>query len=47
MALGGGIAFSVVFIALFWWAGARLASVPHLPDEGAAWYYWRLAAFQG
>ena len=43
-ALWGGIAFSVAFIVFIWWAGARLASIPHLPDEGAAWYYWRLAA---
>jgi hypothetical protein len=43
VALWGGIAFSVAFTALIWWAGQRLASVPHLPDQGAAWYYWKLA----
>jgi hypothetical protein len=43
LALWGGIAFSVAFTALIWWAGANLASVPHLPDQGPAWYYWRLA----
>jgi hypothetical protein len=43
LALWGGIAFSVAFTILIWWAGAHLASVPHLPDLGPAWYYWRLA----
>jgi hypothetical protein len=43
LALWGGISFSVVFTALIWWAGQRLTSVPHLPDQGAAWYFWKLA----
>ncbi len=43
IALWGGISFSVAFTALIWWAGQRLASIPHLPDQGAAWYYWKLA----
>jgi hypothetical protein len=43
IALWGGIAFSVAFTALIWWAGQRLVSVPHLPDQGAAWYYWKLS----
>jgi hypothetical protein len=43
IALWGGIAFSAVFTALIWWAGQGLASVPHLADKGAAWYYWKLA----
>lgn len=42
LALAGGILFSLVFTGLIAWAGQRLASVPHLPDQGAAWYYWRL-----
>jgi hypothetical protein len=42
-ALWGGIGFSVLFTALIWWAGQRLASFPHLPDQGPAWYYWKLA----
>lgn len=42
IALWGGIAFSLAFTGLIWWAGARLATVPHLPDQGAAWYYWKL-----
>jgi hypothetical protein len=40
--LWGGIAFSLAFSALIWWAGERLAAVPHLPDTGPAWYYWKL-----
>jgi hypothetical protein len=41
-ALWGGIAFSLVFTALIWWAGARLDSISLLPDQGASWYYWKL-----
>ncbi len=41
-ALIGGVAFSLAFTAVIWWAGQRLAAVPHLPDQGTAWYYWRL-----
>ncbi|MGE5123440.1 MAG: hypothetical protein ACM3H7_02915 [Acidobacteriaceae bacterium] len=41
-ALWGGILFSLVFTAIIWWAGQRLESIPHLPDQGAAWYYWKL-----
>ena len=43
IALWGGILFSLAFTGLIWWAGQRLASIPHLPDKGAAWYYWKLA----
>ncbi len=42
LALAGGVAFSLAFTGLIWWTGQRLASVPHLPDQGAAWYYWKL-----
>ena len=42
LALWGGIAFSLAFSALIWCAGQRLASVPHLPDTGPSWYYWKL-----
>jgi hypothetical protein len=42
LALWGGIVFSLAFSALIWWAGQRLASVPHLPDTGPSWYYWKL-----
>ena len=41
-ALWGGIGVSLALTALIWWAGGRLASVPHLPDSGASWYYWKL-----
>lgn len=37
-----GILFSLAFTALIAWAGQRLATVPHLPDAGPAWYYWKL-----
>ena len=43
LALWGGVLFSLAFTGLIWWAGRFLADVPHLPDTGAAWYYWRLA----
>jgi hypothetical protein len=43
IALWGGVIFSLAFTGLIWWAGRFLANVPHLPDTGAAWYYWRLA----
>ena len=42
LVLWGGIGFSLAFSALIWWAGQRLASVPHLPDTGPSWYYWKL-----
>src|SRR5512136_898515 len=41
-ALIGGLIFSATFTALIWWTAQRLAGVPHLPDLGAAWYYWKL-----
>lgn len=41
-ALWAGILFSLAFTGLIWWAGGRLADVPHLPDSGASWYYWKL-----
>ncbi len=39
-----GILFSLAFTGLIAWAGQRLSNVPHLPDQGAAWYYWKLPA---
>lgn len=42
LALGGGIALSLLFTALIWWTGQRLATIPHLPDAGPSWYYWKL-----
>ena len=42
LALWGGIIFSFLFTALIWWTGQRLLSIPHYPDFGASWYFWRL-----
>jgi len=42
LALWLGIAFSLGFTALIAWAGPRLDAVGLLPDQGAAWYYWKL-----
>jgi len=42
LTLVGGITFSLLFTALIWWTGQRLAAIPHLPDEGPSWYYWKL-----
>jgi hypothetical protein len=42
MVLWGGILFSLAFTGLIWWAGARLDAVELLPDQGVAWYYWKL-----
>ncbi len=42
LALYGGIIFSFLFTGLIWLAGPSLQSVPHLPDQGASWYYWKL-----
>ena len=41
-ALWLGIAFSLAFTALIAWAGPRLDAIRLLPDQGAAWYYWKL-----
>ena len=41
-ALWLGILASASFTALIALAGWRLEHVPHLPDQGAAWYYWKL-----
>lgn len=41
--LWGGILFSLIFTGIIWAAGARLEAFPKLPDEGPAWYYWKLA----
>ena len=42
--LWAGILFSIVFTALIWVLGPRLEIFPHLPDQGATWYYWKLPA---
>ena len=41
-ALAGGLVFSAAFTALIWWTGQNLAGVYHWPDQGVAWYYWKL-----
>ena len=42
LVLWGGILFSLVFTGLIWWAGGRLDAIELLPDQGVAWYYWKL-----
>lgn len=42
ISLWSGIAFSLAFTTLIWWAGERLNAIPLLPDQGALWYYWKL-----
>ena len=37
-----GIAGSLVLTGLIWVLGGRLDSIALLPDQGAAWYYWKL-----
>ena len=41
-ALWLGILFSLIFTGAIWFAGQRLQAIPHLPDSGPSWYYWRL-----
>jgi hypothetical protein len=41
-ALWIGIFFSAAFTGIIALAGPRLEAIPHLPDQGAAWYFWRL-----
>lgn len=43
-ALWGGILFSLAFTGLIWLTAGRLTLFPKLPDQGAAWYYWKLAS---
>ena len=38
-----GVVFSVVFAAATWLLAPRLAVFAHLPDQGAGWYFWKLA----
>lgn len=42
LVLWGGILFSLAFTGLIWWAGGRLDVIELLPDQGTAWYYWKL-----
>lgn len=41
--LWAGIVFSFLFTLLIWAAAPRLEAFPKLPDQGPAWYYWKLA----
>ena len=38
------IAFSLVFTVVIWITGFALKSVPHLPQQGPSWYFWKLPA---
>lgn len=42
IALAAGVLFVIAFCALVFVTGPWLASVPHLPDTGASWYFWKL-----
>lgn len=44
LALWLGIAFSLVFTGVIWVAGYSLKVFPHLPQQGPAWYFWKLPA---
>lgn len=43
-AWGGGLLFTVVFTLLIWYLGPLLQPFLSrlLPDQGGAWYYWKL-----
>ena len=40
--LWAGIAFSFALTGVIWLLSPQLAAFPHLPDQGATWYYWKL-----
>ncbi len=40
--LGAGIVFCVLVTLAIWLFGSRLKEIAFLPDEGYAWYYWKL-----
>ncbi len=42
LALWGGIAFSLLYTGFIYLLSGRLANIPHLPDTGAAHYFWKL-----
>ncbi|MFF4624558.1 hypothetical protein [Nonomuraea jabiensis] len=37
-----GVAASAILTGLIWLLGQRLHGIALLPDQGAAWYYWKL-----
>jgi hypothetical protein len=38
-----GVVFCIVYTAAIWLLGDRLTQFYKLPDQGALWYYWKLA----
>ena len=44
IALWIGIAASLAITGVIWLLSPQLAAFPHLPDQGATWYYWKLPA---
>jgi hypothetical protein len=42
IALWGGIAFSILFTVVIWWAGRFFDRSSFTPDQGASWYFWKL-----
>jgi hypothetical protein len=38
----GVILFSVAYTTLIWLLGSKLEAIPKLPDQGYAWYFWKL-----
>jgi hypothetical protein len=42
LALWAGVVFSFVFTLIIWLIGGRLDAIALLPDQGMAWYYWKL-----
>lgn len=37
-----GVAVSAIFTGIIWLTGDALKVFPHLPKQGASWYYWKL-----
>ncbi len=42
IALWASIVLSFIFTGIIWLGGRWLADIPHHPDYGPSWYYWRL-----
>ncbi|MEO8610548.1 MAG: hypothetical protein ABI690_21810 [Chloroflexota bacterium] len=42
-AIWGGVIFAFAFTTLIYLTAPALQVFPHLPDQGASWYYWKLA----
>ncbi len=39
----GSVVFSLIYTGIIWLLGDRLTAFGKLPDQGALWYYWKLA----